>query len=72
VSGVVVDGDRVVHWWLGAVCLDVGGRGRGRLAAVIDDDGVGEAHRAREQARVGRCRGSDVAAAAVVERGEIL
>jgi hypothetical protein len=72
VSGVAVDGDRVVHRWLGAVCLDVGGRGCGRLAAVIDDGGVGEAHRARRRAQVGRCRGSDVAAAAVVERGESL
>jgi hypothetical protein len=47
VPGVAVDGDRVVHRWFGAVCRDVGGRGRGRLAAVIDDDEVGEAHRAR-------------------------
>ena len=47
VPGVAVDSDRVVHRWLGAVCLDVGGRGRGQLAAVIDDNGVGEAHRAR-------------------------
>jgi hypothetical protein len=44
VPGVAVDGDRVVHRWLGAIGRDVGGRGRGRLAAVIDDDGVGEAH----------------------------
>jgi hypothetical protein len=26
VPGVTVDGDRVVHRWLGAVCRDVGGR----------------------------------------------
>jgi hypothetical protein len=55
VPGVAVDGNRVVHRWLGAVCLDVGGRGRGRLTVVIDDGGVGEAHRARRRARVGRC-----------------
>jgi hypothetical protein len=68
VPGVAVDGDRVVHQWFGAVCRDVGGRRRGRLAAVIDDDGVGEAHRARRRARVSRCRGSDVAAVVVDER----
>jgi hypothetical protein len=64
VPGVTVDGDRVVHWWLGVVCRDVGGRRRGRLTAVIDDGGVGEAHRARRWAQVDRCRCSDVAAAA--------
>jgi hypothetical protein len=69
VPGVAVDGDRVVHRWLGAVCRDVGGRGRGRLAAVIDDGEVSEAHWARRRARVSRCRGSDVAAAVVDERG---
>jgi hypothetical protein len=69
VPGVAVDGDWVIHWWLGVVYRDVGGRGRGRLAAVKDDDRVGEAHRARRRARVSRCRGSDVAAAAVDERG---
>jgi len=50
VAGVSVDGDRVVHRWLGAVCRDVGGRGRGRLAAVIDDSRVSEAGRVRRQA----------------------
>jgi hypothetical protein len=69
VPGVAVDGDRVVHRWLEAVCRDVGGRGRGRLAAVIDDGGVGEPHRARRRARVSRSRGSDVAATVVDERG---
>jgi hypothetical protein len=69
VPGVAVDGDRVVHWWLGAVCRDIGGRGRDRLAVVIDDGGVREAHWARRRARVSRCRGSDVAAAVVDMRG---
>jgi hypothetical protein len=68
VPGVMVDGDQVVHRWLRVVCRDVGGRGRGRLVAVIDDDGVGEAHRTRRRAQVSRSRGSDVAAAAVDER----
>jgi hypothetical protein len=69
VPGVTVDGDRVVHRWLGAVCRDVGGRRRGRLAVVINNGRVGEAHRARRRTRVSRCRGSDVAAAAVDECG---
>jgi hypothetical protein len=43
VSGVVVDGDRVVHRRLGADNWDVGSHGHGLLAAVIDDGVVGEA-----------------------------
>jgi hypothetical protein len=66
VPGVAVDGDRVVHRWLGAVGRDVGGRGRGRLAVSRD---VGEAHRARRRARVSRCRGSDVVVAVEDECG---
>jgi hypothetical protein len=62
VPGVAVDGDRVV-------CRDVRDRGRGRLAVVIDDGGVSEAHWARRRARVSRCRGSDVVAAVVDVRG---
>jgi hypothetical protein len=65
----MVDGDWVVHGWLRAVCQNIGGHRRGRLAAVIDDGRVGEAHRARRWARVSRCRGSDVAAVVVDERG---
>jgi hypothetical protein len=42
VPGVTVDGDRVVHRWLGADRRNI----RGRLAAVIDDGGVDEAGRA--------------------------
>jgi hypothetical protein len=69
VPEITVDGDWVVHRWLGAVGRDVGGRGRGQLATVIDDGGVGEAHRARQWARVSRCQGSDMAAAVVDECG---
>jgi hypothetical protein len=69
VPGVAVDGDRVVHRWLEAVYRDVGGHGRGRLAAVRDDDEVGEAYWAHRRARVRRCQGSDVAATVVDERG---
>jgi hypothetical protein len=61
VPGVVVDGDRVVYGRLGADRRNVESGGYGRLAAVIDDDGVGEAARARRRARVGRRRDSGVA-----------
>jgi hypothetical protein len=37
VPEVVVNGDRVVHRRLRARRRDNGGRGRGRLAAMIDD-----------------------------------
>jgi hypothetical protein len=69
VPGVAMDGDRVVHWRLGAGRRNVGSGGYGQLAAVIDDGGVGKAGRARRRARVGRRRGSDVAATVVDERG---
>jgi hypothetical protein len=69
VPGVTMDVDRVIHRWLRVVCRDVGGRGRGRLATVIYDGGVSEAHRARRRAQVSRCRGSDVAAVVVDKRG---
>jgi hypothetical protein len=49
-----VDGDRVVHRWLGADCRDIRGSGQGRLAAVIDDSEVGEAGRAWRQVQVSR------------------
>jgi hypothetical protein len=68
-SGVTVDGDRVVYGRLGADRRNVESGGCGRLAAVIDDDGVGEAGRARRRARVGGREGSGVAAAVVDERG---
>jgi hypothetical protein len=42
-SGVAVDGDRVVYGRLGADRRNVESGGCGRLAAVIDDGGVGEA-----------------------------
>jgi hypothetical protein len=69
VPGVVVDGDRVVYGRLGADRRNVESGGYGRLAAVIDNDGVGEAARARRRARVGRRRDSGVAVAVVDERG---
>jgi hypothetical protein len=47
-----VNGDRVVHTRLGAGRRDVWGRGHGRLAAVIDDDGFGKASRAHRWALV--------------------
>jgi hypothetical protein len=47
VPGVAVNGDRVVHRRLRARRQDGEGRGRGRLAAMIDDGGVGESARAR-------------------------
>jgi hypothetical protein len=43
VPGVVVNGDRVEHRWLRAGSRDVGSRGHGLLASVIDDGGVGRA-----------------------------
>jgi hypothetical protein len=43
VPGVVVDGDCVVHGRLGAGRWVVKSRGRGHLAAVVDEGGVGEA-----------------------------
>jgi hypothetical protein len=69
VPGVVVDGDQVVYGRLGANRQNVESGGYGRLAAVIDDGGVGEAGRARRRARVGGRRGSGVAAAMVDECG---
>jgi hypothetical protein len=66
--GVAVDGDRVVHRWLGADCRDIRGSRQGRLAAVIDDNGVGEAGRAWRQVQVSRRRGSGVVATVVDER----
>jgi hypothetical protein len=59
VPGVAVDGDREVYGRLGANCRNVESGGYGRLAAVIDDGGVGEAGRARRRARV---RGAEVVA----------
>jgi hypothetical protein len=50
VSGVAVDGDRVVYGRLGADRWSFESGGCGRLAAVIDDGGVGEADRARRRA----------------------
>jgi hypothetical protein len=69
VSGVAVDGDWVVYGRLGADRRNVESGRFGRLTAVIDDGGVGEAGRARRRARVGGRRGSGVAAAVVDERG---
>jgi hypothetical protein len=69
VSGVAVDGDQVVYGWLRADRQNVESGGCGRLTAVIDDSGVGEAGHARRQARVGGCGGSGLAAAVVDERG---
>jgi hypothetical protein len=48
--GVEVDGYRVVHRQLGAGSRDAGSHGHGLLAAVIDDDGVGEATHACQRA----------------------
>jgi hypothetical protein len=53
---------------LGAGRRNVGSGGYGRLAAVIDDGGVGKAGRARRRARVGRHRGGGVPATVVDER----
>jgi hypothetical protein len=39
VSEVAVDGERVVHGRLKAGSQDVDGRERGRLMAMVDDDG---------------------------------
>jgi hypothetical protein len=50
--GVTVNGDRVVHRRLGVGRQDVGGRGHGRLAVVMDVGGVSKASRARRQPRV--------------------
>jgi hypothetical protein len=47
----------------------VDGRGCGRLATVIDDDGVNKASRARRWARVRGCQGSGVPATVVDEGG---
>jgi hypothetical protein len=68
VPGVTVDGDRVVHRWLGADCRNVRESGHGQLATVIDDGGVGEAGRAWRQVQVDRRRGSGVVATVVDER----
>jgi hypothetical protein len=68
--GVAVDGDRVIHMQLRADYRDNGGHGCGRLATVIDDDGVNKASRARRWARVHGCQGSGVPAA-VVDKGGI-
>jgi hypothetical protein len=66
---VALNGDRVVHRRLRAGHRDVGGRGRGRLAAVIDDGGVGEAGHARRRAWVRGCRGRGAPTAVVDEGG---
>jgi hypothetical protein len=50
VSGVAVDGDRVVYGRLRADRRNVVSGGCGRLAAVIYDGEVGEAGRARRRA----------------------
>jgi hypothetical protein len=68
--GVAVDGDRVVHRRLRVGCRDVEGRGRGRLASVINDSGLSKAGRARRRARVRRCRGRG-APAAMVDKGRV-
>jgi hypothetical protein len=47
VPGVAVDGDRVVHRWLGTGRRDIGSHVHGLLATVIDDSGVGEVSHAR-------------------------
>jgi hypothetical protein len=49
-SGVAVDGDRVVYGRLGADRRSVESGGCGRLTAVIDDGGVDEAGRAHRRA----------------------
>jgi hypothetical protein len=64
-----VDGDRVVNGRLGANRRNVESGWWGRLAAVIDDGGVGEPGRACLRARVGGRRGSGVAATMVDECG---
>jgi hypothetical protein len=69
VSGVAVDGDRVVYGRLGTDRRNVECGGCGWLAVVIDDDGVGKAGHAHRWARVGGRGGSVVAAAVVDERG---
>jgi hypothetical protein len=69
VSGVVVDGDRVVHRRLGADSWDVGSHRHGLLAAVIDDGVVGEATHTCRRARVSGRRGSGAHAAVVDEGG---
>jgi hypothetical protein len=69
VPRVAVDGDRVVDGRLGVNRRNVGSGWWGRLAAVIDDGGVGESGRARRRARVGGRRGSGMAAAMVDEGG---
>jgi hypothetical protein len=55
VPRVAVDGDRVVHKRLGASRRAVGGRRRGRLAAMIGDGGFGKASHARRRTRVSGC-----------------
>jgi hypothetical protein len=51
VPWVAVDGDRVVHRRFRAGRRDVEGRGRGRLAAMIDDDGFSKASRGEAGSR---------------------
>jgi hypothetical protein len=67
VLGVAVDGDRVVHGRLGAGWRVVRSQGRGQLAAVVDDDGVDEASRARRRCRFGGGQGSGPPSAVVDE-----
>jgi hypothetical protein len=62
VSGVAVNGDRVVHRRLRS-------HGRGRHAAMIDDDGFGESGRACRGARVDGHRGRSASAAVVDDGG---
>jgi hypothetical protein len=69
VPGVTVDGDRVVHKRLGAGCRGVRSHDHGLLEAVIDNDGVVEASRARRRARVSGSQGSGAPTAVVDERG---
>jgi hypothetical protein len=70
VSGVAVDGNRVVNMRLGAGRRSVRSRGHGLLATVIDGDGLSEANHARRRPRVIGSQGSS-APAAVVDGGGV-
>jgi hypothetical protein len=67
VPGVAVDGDRVVHRRLGAGRQGIGNRGRGLLATMVDNNGVGEASHTCWRGRVNGSQGSGAPAAAVDE-----
>jgi hypothetical protein len=69
VPGVAVDGDRVVHKRLDTGQRGVGSRGRGSLAAVVDEAGVGKTSCARRRGRVNGSRGSGPPSAMVNEGG---